>query len=239
MDSRNNRYGSEGDLPATHSPIPPADLLIGHPAPSGGQMLGSLSQTFPPCLIGPASSVSPDQPSPSWDSYAPDWDPRSLPQHSQPHRDRAPSLSPLQRVAAQAPAPPQASQPSGFQGAYSHTGSPQGPLITKKPSTTPPSLPPQRGSPMPTSYSAIVQGFHAHTTPDFDPDPEACTSWRDYVRCMPTNKTSVCTSKKCGILVELRLACFALTFTNCPLKSHLWRRKHATLKLNSRKYMSA
>lgn len=61
-------------------------------------------------------------------------------------------------------------------------------MITQKFSTTPPSLPPQRGSPMPTSYSAVVQGFHAHTTPDFDPDPETCTSWRDYVRCMPTKQ---------------------------------------------------
>lgn len=112
IDRRNNRYGSEGDLPTTHSLIPPADLSIAPPAPSGGHILGSLSQTFPPCLIGPAFSVSSDQPSPSWDSYAPDWDPRSLPQRSQPHRDRAPSLSPLQRDTVQAPAPP---RPHGHQ----------------------------------------------------------------------------------------------------------------------------
>lgn len=93
-DRRSNRYGSEGDLPTTHSPIPPTELSIG--PPSGGHILGSLSQTFPPCLIGPAPSISSGQPSPSWDSYAPEWNP--APCHSAPSRTGTePPLSPLSR----------------------------------------------------------------------------------------------------------------------------------------------
>lgn len=151
-------------LPMSLIPLP---ALVGGPAPSGGHLLESLLQPLPPCLVElpPSTPAHTAPPSSSWDSSIPEWDPHSLPQRSQAHRDRAPSLSPHQRESPHTQALPQAPQPSGHQGAHSHLGHSQGSSKAKHTSNAP-YQPPQGGYPLPASYKAPALGAYAHTATD-------------------------------------------------------------------------
>lgn len=141
------------------------------------------------------------QPSASWVSSSPEWDPRSLPQRAQIHRDRALSPHPHQRESPHTTASPQLPQALGHSGTHPHPGCAEG-TPTKarlKPST--PYQPPLGEYSLPAAISAPPWGTPSHVTTDSDTDPQAYTSWGDYVRCMPTKQDF------CMLIQEVRETC--------------------------------
>lgn len=188
LELRTDRYASEGDLLPDRPPIPSTYTQAGSAASPKANTLGSLSQPFPPCLVELPPSACTGQVSPLWETSAHDWDPRSLPQRPQASKDRTSSLSPQYRESSKAPGSSPPSQTVELQGAYSQADCLHATDRAMKLNPSAPPHTPQGGHPPLTDPSTTMRDPYPRAIMEQDPEPEACTSWRNYVQCMPTKQ---------------------------------------------------